>query len=303
MKLDDYQDTFASFIGSMYHKILSLYRRNDFDFEVEYKKYLNSRELSLKEKLLLVKIKKDLLELIEVIKKQQLLTGYDEEIFEAKAEVTLDKNISVVFVGYIDKIMYYKNIEDTYFSIIDYKTGNIDTHIEPIKYGLHMQLPIYLYLIHYSKIFSNPIFTGIYYQNILFNYPTWSEKLKQDKKNRYLLNGYSTSDTSILERFDTTYSNSELIKSMKFTEDKGFDRFSKIISDDNLYDLIKFTKKQIDDRCDEILESDFSIDPKVYAGSNVSCEFCDFKDLCFMKERDLKYLDKVSNLDFLGGDL
>jgi len=302
LKLDIYTDTFAAFIGSMYHKILSLYRKTNFDFEYEYNKYLETRELSLKEKLLLVKIKKDLLESIEVIKKQQLLIGYNDELFEAKATVVLDKSVAVEFIGYIDKIMFYKKVDDTYFSIIDYKTGYIDTHIEPMKYGLHMQLPVYLYLIHYSKLFNNPIFTGIYYQNILFNYPTWSEKIEQDKKNRYLLNGYSTDNISILSRFDSTYLESEFIKSMKYKEDKGFDRYSKIMSDEVLFDLVKYTKKHIENKCDEILESNFQIDPKIYAGKNVSCEFCNFKDLCFMREADLKYLDKVDDLSFLGGE-
>lgn len=302
LKLDDYTDTFAAFVGSMYHKILSLWQRNDFDFELEYRKYLETRELSLKEKILLVRIKKDLLEFIEVLKQQQLLTGYDEVLNEAKAVVTLDKDIEVEFIGYIDKIMFYKNIEDTYFSIIDYKTGYIDTHIEPMKYGLHMQLPIYLYLIHYSKLFSNPIFTGIYYQNILFNYPTWSEKLEKDKKDKYLLNGYSTDDVSSLARFDSTYEDSEYIKSMKYNEEKGFGHYTKIMSNDTLYDLVKYTKDHIDKKCDEILAGNFCIDPKNYDGINVSCNFCSFKDICYMREADTVYLDKVKDLSFLGGE-
>jgi hypothetical protein len=302
LKLDDYTSTFSAFIGSMYHKILSLYRRSNFNLEEEYNKYLELRDLSLKEKILLVRIKKDLCVLIEELKKQQLLTGYDDELYEAKAEVSLDKKVAVVFVGYIDKIMYYKKVEDTYFSIIDYKSGNIDTHIEPMKYGLHMQLPVYLYLIHYSKVFSNPIFTGIYYQNILFNYPSWSLKLDSEIKNRYLLQGYSTDDTAILSRFDSTYEESQYIKSMKYSDEKGFGTYSKVISNDTLYELVKFTKKHIDLKCDEIIEGDFRIDPKVYAGNNVSCEFCTFKDLCFMKEKDLVYLEKQSDLSFLGGE-
>ena len=116
----------------------------------------------------LIRIKKDLLKLIETLKNQQLLTGYDEALYEKKIDIELDKKVSVIFTGTIDKIMYYKKIEDTYFTLVDYKTGFIDTHIEPMKYGLHMQLPVYLYLIHYSKVFANPIFTGIYYQNIIF---------------------------------------------------------------------------------------------------------------------------------------
>ena len=304
LKLDPYQSTFPTFIGNMYHNILSLYQEPNFDFEEEYQKYIDKHELTLKEKLLLIRIKKELTELVESLKKQNLITGYNDYYNEKKVEVPLRQDIEVIFTGYIDKIMYYQKIEDTYFSIIDYKTGFIDTNIEPMKYGLHMQLPVYLYLIHYSKVFKSPIFTGIYYQNILFNYPTISNtiELEKEKKNRLLLQGYSTNDISILERFDPTYENSEYIKSMSYKEDKGFGHYTKIIDNDTLYNLVKYTKNHIDQKTNEILEADFSINPKVYAGKNISCEFCSYKDLCYMKESNLKYLDKVEDLSFLGGD-
>ena len=304
LKLDKYEDTFAAFIGSLYHNILELYQKTNFDFETEYRKYLEKRELTLKEKMLLIRIKKDLIHLIESLKQQQLLTGYDETLFEKKVEVELDKKVSVIFTGTIDKIMYYKKIEDTYFTLVDYKTGFIDTHIEPMKYGLHMQLPVYLYLIHYSKVFANPIFTGIYYQNIMFNYPTWTGKKDSEQiyKENLMLQGYSTEDTSVLARFDSTFEKSEYIKSMSYTEEKGFGTYAKTISDETLYDLVQYTKNHISKKTDEILASNFEINPKVYAGKNIACEFCKFKDLCFMKEQDQKYLDKVDDLSFLGGE-
>ncbi len=305
LKLDKYEDSFAAFIGSMYHRILQLYQKTNFDFEKEYHTYLETRDLSLKEKLLLHRIKQDLLHLIETLKERELLTGYNDALYEKKIDIELDKNVSVIFTGTIDKIMYYKKIEDTYFTIVDYKTGFIDTHIEPMKYGLHMQLPVYLYLIHYSKVFANPIFTGIFYQHILFNYPTWSPKKNKEAiyKENLMLQGYATSDTSLLARFDSTFEKSEYIKGMSYTEEKGFGTYVKTISNDLLYELITYTKNHISTKTDEILAANFDINPKVYAGKNIACEFCNFKDLCFMKEKDQKYLDKVDDLSFLGGDL
>lgn len=304
LKLDKYEDSFAAFIGSMYHRILQLYQKTNFDFEKEYHTYLETRELTLKEKLLLLRIKKDLITLIDALKQQELLTGFNDALYEKKIDVELDKKVSVVFTGTIDKIMYYKKIEDTYFTLVDYKTGFIDTHIEPMKYGLHMQLPVYLYLIHYSKVFANPIFTGIFYQNILFNYPTWSSKKTADTiyKENLMLQGYATDDTSILARFDSTYEKSEYIKSMSYTEEKGFGTYAKTMNNDLLYDLVTYTKNHISKKTDEILDAKFPINPKVYAGKNIACEFCNFKDLCFMKEKDQKYLDKVDDLSFLGGE-
>ncbi|MDO5394013.1 MAG: PD-(D/E)XK nuclease family protein [Mycoplasmatota bacterium] len=304
LKLDKYEDNFAAFIGSMYHKILQLYKKANFNFEEEYRAYLETRTLSLKEKLLLIRIKKDLISLIKQLQQQELLTGFNEALYEKKIDIDLDKPVSVVFTGTIDKIMYYKKVEDTYFSLVDYKTGFIDTHIEPMKYGLHMQLPVYLYLIHYSKVFANPIFTGIFYQNILFNYPTWSPKKTKDEiyKENLMLQGYTTDDTSILARFDSTFEKSEYIKSMSYTEEKGFGTYAKTISNDLLYDLITYTKDHISQKADDILAAKFDINPKVYAGKNIACEFCQFKDLCFMKEKDQLYLEKVDDLSFLGGD-
>ena len=302
LKLNDFTDTFQTFIGGMYHYILTLYRKENFDLDYEFNNYLEKRNLSLKEKLLLVKIKKDLIDLIEVLKKQQLLTGYDNDLYEKRALIEIRKDISVEFVGFIDKIMYYKNMDDTYFSIIDYKTGSIDTNIELMKYGLHAQLPTYLYLINYSDIVSNPIFTGIYYQNILFNYPTWSKKLDKEIKDRYLLKGYSTDNIDILERFDPTYEDSEYIKSMKYNPEKGFGTYTKIIDDDTMINMVKYMDKHIKDKTNEILEGDFEIDPKIYDGKNISCKFCEYKDLCFMSNSNLKYLDKAEDLSFLGGE-
>ena len=303
LKLDSFTDSFATFLGSMYHHILSLYLTKNFDFEEVYNKYLEKREVSLKERMLLIRIKKDLEELLQNLKQQQLLTGFDNAYFEQKIEIPLNKKVETIFMGYIDKIMYYQKIEDTYFSIIDYKTGFIDTNIEPMKYGLHMQLPVYLYLIHYSKVFKNPIFTGIYYQNILYNYPTWNEKNSNlQLKDRLKLQGYSTDDSSILAIFDSTYEKSEYIKSMSYNEEKGFGTYSKIINNDTLYQLIRYTKNYIEKTADEIIEGDFSINPKIYAGKNIACEYCDFKDLCYHKESDNVYLNKVEDLSFLGGE-
>ena len=53
---------------------------------------------------------------------------------------------------------------------------------------------------------------------------------------------------------------------------------------------------------EEIIKADFKINPKIYDKENISCSFCTFKDLCYVKEKDYIYLDKVEDLSFLGGE-
>ena len=229
------------------------------------KERLEKRDLSLSEKLLLVKIKKDLLDLIEVEKKYNLITGFDNEKYEVKCSVKLE-DLDSEFIGFIDKIMFIEKNNNTYFSIIDYKTGSIDTHIEAMKYGLHMQLPIYLYLINKTNIFNNPI----YYQNILFNYPTWSSHVEKDIKDRYKLVGYSTDDTYPLEIFDSTMENSELIKSMKYDGVKGFGTYTKLIDNNTYNELIDYTERLVNEKSKDIIDGKFEINPKVYDKEHVS---------------------------------
>ena len=89
---------------------------------------------------------------------------------------------------------------------------------------------------------------------------------------------------------------------MKYSDEKGFGTYSKIISDEELNSLVDYTKKHIEEKSKEILDADFEINPKNYDGKNISCEFCTFKDLCYITPKDIKYLEKVEDLSFLGGD-
>ena len=309
LRLDSFEEKFAQFIGNLYHRILNLLLElgERFDLEKEWNYYLENTDykFDIKDRIFLIKIKKDLIELIESLKKQQLLTGYDNFYLEKKVEIELEnKKVHTVFKGFIDKIMFLEKFGNTYYSIIDYKTGSIDTKIEPMKYGLHMQLPVYMYLIKYGRLFENGIFTGIYYQNILFNYPSCNgvDELEKIKRDRMKLQGYSIDDTEILERFDTTFMDSEYIKSMKYNEEKGFGTYSKVLNSETVELMTEYTKDKIDELSNDILDSKFDINPKFYDKENISCKFCSFQDICYMKNNDLKYLTKVDNFDFLGGE-
>ena len=249
---------------------------------------------------MLVRIKNELIKLIEREKEQLLITGYNEAKLEEKFSIKLDKEIETYFEGFIDKIMYTTKFNDFSYSIVDYKSGSIDTDILPLKYGLHLQLPSYLYLINASQ--ENPTFTGIYYQRILFDYPTWNNKdLNKLYKDNTKLVGYSTDDIERLEVFDSTYEKSELIKSMTYKDDK-FGAYSKVLGKTDIEELINYTKEKINESIDKIIEGNFEINPKIYNGKNISCTYCPFADICYKNVSDQIYLDKVEDLSFLGGD-
>ena len=304
LKIDPFEDTFMTFIGNLYHKLFSLCFYDNFDFEKEYEKYIENRNLSPKENFLLKRLKKELLVIIEVLKEQKMYTDFKESFYEKELFVPLDNyEIEVIFKGIIDKIMYYQNGSDTYYAVIDYKTGSFPTSLNNLKYGLDMQLAIYVYLIEKTNLFDNPIFTGCYFQKtFLGNIITTKNKTIKEVINDSLkLKGYSTPDELILSHFDHDYTNSKIISS-KLVTDKGFSSRTKILDEDEIYNMVNYTDSIIKTTTTNILNNKFDISPKVIGGNDKACMYCKYKDICYKDINDNIELPKVEDLTFLGGE-
>ena len=289
LKLNTYEDTFSVFIGNLFHYILSCCNNLDFDFEKEWKNYLLKRQLRVDEAVFLIKLKSELLFIIDYIKKFNKETGLNNMYLEKKISIDKSSIIPVEFKGFVDKIMYKDNL----VSIIDYKSGNTSINLNNCIYGIGMQLPVYLYLIMKSEIFNDPKIVGIYLQNILNN-----KKAVTDKENALKLVGYSTNNEGYLDIFDPTYENSLYIKGMKKSKN-GFYSYTKLLTEKDINYLCDLTDKKIDEVTNSILSGDFSINPKRIGKELVGCSFCKYRDLCFMKEKDIVNLEEVKSI--LGG--
>lgn len=303
LKLDKYEETFKTFVGNLFHYVLSKSLDDNFDFDREWDTYIKSKDLLVNENFFLIKLKEELKLIIDEVLKLHKETGLTSHMLEHKIYIDKSKDIPVTFMGIVDKIMY-KNVQgEDLIAIIDYKTGNPNTNLFNVIYGIDMQLPVYLYLVKYSTLFNNPSFVGFYLQKILHGEITRSNNktyLEQKRDNLKLV-GYSTNNEGSLARFDPTYENSEFIKSMKISS-KGFYSYAKVIEEEKIKTLIELVNNKIDDAIDNILLSRFDINPKRIGLENVGCSFCKFKDLCYMREEDIVNLKEYKDFSFLGGD-
>lgn len=305
LKLDIYEDNFITFIGSLFHYILEKGLVKDIDIleEVHYFIQRSERKLTLKEEFLLKKLTKELSFIIQTIKEQMEHSKLKDMLFENKIEIKMEKEIPVTFKGFIDKICFKKIGDKTVVAIIDYKTGNTPIDLKNSIYGIGMQLPIYLYLAsNYEKI-ENAVFAGFYLQRILSEEDKIEEKKTQIelKREHLQLDGFSNSDPEILELFDDSYENSEVICSMKLNKNGSF-KTTKVLSDKQITNLISLTKNVIEETTDKILDADFKINPKQIGNKEedkIGCKYCEFKDICFVGNKDFIKLKKQENLDFL----
>ncbi len=296
LKLNCYEETFMTYIGSLFHYVLS--KKDNLSLEDSITEFMNNnpKEFTNKEKFFLEKLKKDLEFILDVIKKQKDYTNFHNALYEKYIEIPKGND---KFIGIVDKILLNDN--KTLGAIVDYKTGNPSLELNYIEYGLGLQLPIYLYLI--NKINPDIEIVGFYLQKILPSLITRNplKDITSQKRDLLKLQGFSLSEEEKLSEFDKTYIDSELIKSMK-VGNNGFYAYSKTLTKNNMENIVKIIDQKIDEALTNIHNNNFDINPKVINNKNIGCEYCKFKDICYMTEKDIVRLKDIDNLDFLGGD-
>lgn len=299
LKITPFEETFAIKIGNIFHHILEKCNRENFNYEQSFIEELSNMEFNSMERVFLKKLKSDLKFIIDVIQKQNHFSRLTEEEHEKRIYVNKDKTISITFMGVIDKVKYTEQDGNIYLAIIDYKTGNPITNLTKTFYGLDMQLPIYLYLLHNSNQFKNAEVVGIYLQKILNNELAYNPKKDywKQKEEQLKLEGYSIDNPELISLFDTTYQDSEIIKGMK-TSKNGFYAYTKIITKKQMENLYRLVEKNIDTAIDDILKADFKINPKKFDMEN-TCKFCPYSDICYKKEENYEEIKIPKNLDFL----
>ena len=303
LKINIYEENFGATLGTLFHHILEIGINKDIDIDKEIEKYLNEKysdkKFSNMEKFFIENAKENIIFALDTINMQMKYCKLNNILTEKKIYINKDKNIKVTFSGIIDKLLF--DDENKIVAIIDYKSGNsVDIDLGYMKYGIGLQLPIYLYLTDNMDLKDIKI-AGIYLQKVMPDI----EKKEESKENLLKLEGYSNVDKDIIEKFDSSYEDSKVIKGLKTKLDGQFNANSKVLSNKE-FDMLKtFANNQIDLAIDNILDAKFSIKPvkKETEQEITACKFCKYKDICFRTNDDIVNLKKDNDLSFLGGDI
>ena len=297
LRLDVYEDTFAAFLGSLFHHILELSIDKEIEVHNEIIKYMDfsNRAFTEKEKFYIFKMEKDMHFAIETIKEQNTYSLLNEYMLEQEFDVNKKSKLDILYKGFIDKLMFKTIRDKTYYAIVDYKTYDIDVKMDLIDYGLNLQLPIYLYLI--KNNYKDALICGFYIQKVysLDNKYDENKSLFERKKDSLKLTGYSNIDGSIINKLDKDYESSKVIKGLKLKKDGNFYSYSKVLSNEKMVEIYHKVDEQIDKVINNIENSNFDINPKNYNGKNISCTYCKFKDICYKSIKDEVIIETEDN--------
>lgn len=300
LNLEQYEETFMKMIGTMFHSILSVAFQEDFDFESTFSKFVSTKKFSPKENFFISKLKVKLQEAIEIIKEQNQNSELVHTFYEKKVTIHKKKAIDVNFVGIIDKMKYNEFNGKKVVSVVDYKTGMPYIELNHLYYGLSMQLPVYLYLLH--ALFLEDIeIAGFYLQKIVHENLPFQKGRDYDKemKKLYRLEGFSTDNEEILKLNDSSYVDSEMIKGMKVSS-KGFYPYTKVLSEEQMKKMVKLVDTKIEEAIVDIQNAHFMINPKMIDNEVIGCAFCKFRDICYCSPKDFVLLKKMNYEEFLG---
>ncbi|MCR5483172.1 MAG: PD-(D/E)XK nuclease family protein, partial [Bacilli bacterium] len=293
-KIDEYESTFDSFIGSLFHKVLEECIDSNKDVDTIYDEYINEHKNDIEfknyNKFFIEKLRPEMHTVVNLINKQYEFINKTSETHEAKiekhaSELNIHTKIDAVIKGFVDKILY---INDNVI-IIDYKTGSSDKITkERFEYGLTVQLPIYMYLL--ETINPNLNVAGIYLQKIL-NLSIKKDKKKTEeelKLENLKLQGLTLNDEGILPDIDSEYESSKIIQSLKVTKTTG-ELKGQLYSYEDKEDFKQKIKKIITDCINNVYDAKFPISP-YKIDKDTGCSYCSFKDICFKNENQYKII-------------
>lgn len=306
LKLNIYEETFFQLVGTLFHSILEKFLKSNLSYDDLWEQEIKAlnHEFTSKENFFLIKLKEELSFIIEVIKNQENFTNLHDELHEERIITNIEGNIEIKFTGIIDKIKYKNDGNETIIAIIDYKTGNPNLDLSTIPYGIGMQLSVYLYLAKHSKKLENIKVAGFYLQKVLNNEVNVdkNKSYEQLKKQNLLLQGYSNENQALLSEFDNSYTDSNIIRSMKTLKDGSFAKYTKVLSNEQMDKLIEITEEKINEGAKKIEEGNFDIAPKKIEKENYGCKYCEFRDICFHTEADVVELEPLKTEEILGGE-
>ena len=290
LKLDSFDENFNTKIGNIFHSILKDSYSNNFSFEESLNKALKDNPLDKRESILFKRLETELQEIVNYNKQVEKRSFLTEFYGEKRLEIPLSEHATLK--GFIDKILFKTFHDKTYYAVFDYKTGNATLNLDYLEDGLYLQLSLYIYLINKSNLFDNPSFVGFFYQYLLQNYKDSEEQIKNLK-----LVGYTTDDKVILSYLDEDYENNSFVKGLSVKKDGELSSRSKVLSDSELEDIMNSINKALEKSLKIIDNNAFDIAPKIINNKNISCEFCPFKEVCFVSASDYIYLTKKEGDD------
>ena len=294
------EGNFNTKLGTICHGVLQDSLNDGFDFEKSWTLYKQNEgnDLTAAEEYFLNSMKEELRQDVDILQAQKERSGFTGARAEKFITIQADKDIS--FVGFIDKLLIAEKGDELIVAIVDYKTGSsAQIKTELMEHGLSLQLPSYMYLLRNDSEYKDRKlkFAGFYLQYIIGSSAKYDDKSTalEQKQDSMKLDGFTSADPARIEILDNSLApqtGSPNIKGLKMNKDGSLGKNSRLLWDEDFDALVKITEAKVKEAGHKIISGEFTINPKIYNTSNISCSYCPFDIVCYRRTRDNKHLNE-----------
>ncbi|MBR0598008.1 PD-(D/E)XK nuclease family protein [Sinanaerobacter chloroacetimidivorans] len=240
--------------------------------------------------------------LVEHVQKGRIREVYFESEFgkgygKKFPPITIEApNNQVLIEGKIDRVDI---LPGNYIKIIDYKSGKERFDTEEARKGWRLQLMLYLRAVLGEMFCRNaadavqedslPKPAGVFYFEIAepqidasnMNPEDYSEKVMDERKKSYRLDGIVLDHPDIIESITGEFSGYSEILPVRKTKDGTYSGTTdkKILKEEEFLELCQSVDSTIENLCGELLNGSIDIRPKKVK-DETACKFCRYKSIC-----------------------
>ena len=163
-------------------------------------------------------------------------------------------------------------------------------------------------MISKEKKFQHYNLGGAYIESIATILPNYAEGKTLDDLlwEQSKLDGISLKRTEFISRLDTHYEISSYIKGVRVKKDGDFYASNRLLGEETLKELLKIVEKNISEIEKAVENADFKVAPKKFSSEMKeqisSCNYCSYRDICYLKPKNVVRLKEFKDLEFLGGE-
>ncbi len=296
LKVDEDDETYFIDVGNLAHHLFEHMREENFDFDRDFDE--NTKDLTLKPSqkyILNHNIRGQIKTAIDAIKKREHYYLNPTIYNELRVKYNIDNNTFID--GVIDNLV---TIDKTHFICVDYKTGNTKFDDSKLKYGLSTQLPTYSLLVSSDERFKDLSIAGLYINNVLTTKIQIEQKEDELIPSYLKLNGKTIADLDTAIKLDSTLgdSKSSFINGLTVKKDGCSLRDSSSLVSKETFDEYKtITLNLFKEMNNNLRNNNFDIHPYYKNERDNGCQYCPYKDICYVRKDQFKLIDQEDKED------
>lgn len=308
LKAEEKETNFGARLGIVFHGVMERYgKEKAFSFERAWAEAMAEEieqegAFSSKEEVLFLRLHD------ECAKAVAFYQNLDQGIAQAKPtwrnedffRLPLAEDPSVVMNGQFDKIVEFGDPK-RYYYILDYKTN--ETRFSPLKftYGLSAQLPFYAYYASQAKDYAGATLVGLFIGPLLSGgqYKSANETLAEFDQAKFKLDGLALKDPEALRQLTPQWGDgwNPFLAGLALGQNGFYTNCAARLKQEEEFREMGAKAAGfvlVADR--RIQAGDLAISP-AKLGQYSACTYCSFLDVCFRKEKDIRYLEKAPSDD------